>query len=131
MKKSRLLGALCACLACFISFSAHSASTTLWAYENGTWYDRSSFYAGVNSLVGGIQHMDGFYVADDHTVTSLWGGSTRTFTETITGIAMDGLYTNNFLVALEPAPVPIPAAAWLFGSGLLGLIGIARKRRHK
>jgi hypothetical protein len=25
-------------------------------------------------------------------------------------------------------PVPIPAAAWLFASGLLGLIGIARKR---
>ncbi|WP_424206600.1 CHRD domain-containing protein [Sulfuricaulis sp.] len=28
------------------------------------------------------------------------------------------------------APVPIPAAAWLFGSGLLGLMGIARQRRQ-
>ena len=26
------------------------------------------------------------------------------------------------------SPVPIPAAVWLFGSGLLGLIGIARKK---
>jgi streptogramin lyase len=26
-------------------------------------------------------------------------------------------------------PVPIPAAAWLFGSGLLGLIGVARRKR--
>ena len=25
-------------------------------------------------------------------------------------------------------PVPVPAAVWLFGSGLLGLIGIARRR---
>jgi hypothetical protein len=25
-------------------------------------------------------------------------------------------------------PVPIPAAVWLFGSGLLGLAGIVRKR---
>ena len=25
-------------------------------------------------------------------------------------------------------PVPIPAAVWLFGSGLLGLIGIIRKK---
>jgi hypothetical protein len=25
--------------------------------------------------------------------------------------------------------VPIPAAVWLFGSGLLGLIGVARRRR--
>ncbi len=28
-----------------------------------------------------------------------------------------------------PAPVPIPAAAWLFGSGLLGLAGIARRNK--
>ena len=26
-------------------------------------------------------------------------------------------------------PVPLPAAAWLFGSGLLGLIGIARRKK--
>lgn len=29
---------------------------------------------------------------------------------------------------LVPAPVPVPAAAWLFGSGLLGLIGVARRK---
>jgi hypothetical protein len=28
-----------------------------------------------------------------------------------------------------PAVVPVPAAAWLFGSGLIGLIGIARRRK--
>ena len=33
---------------------------------------------------------------------------------------MDEIYTGNIFV-------PIPAAVWLFGSGLLGLIGIARK----
>jgi hypothetical protein len=27
------------------------------------------------------------------------------------------------------APVPIPAAAWLFGSGLIGLVGIARRKK--
>ena len=26
--------------------------------------------------------------------------------------------------------VPVPAAAWLFGSGLLGLVGVARKKRN-
>ena len=26
------------------------------------------------------------------------------------------------------APVPLPAAVWLFGSGLMGLLGICRRR---
>jgi hypothetical protein len=29
----------------------------------------------------------------------------------------------------EFSAVPLPAAAWLFGSGVLGLVGLARKRR--
>lgn len=28
-------------------------------------------------------------------------------------------------------PVPIPGAIWLFGSGLLGLVGVARKRKQE
>ena len=37
-------------------------------------------------------------------------------------------------IATLDAPVnlvPIPAAAWLFGSGLIGLVGVARRRRSK
>ncbi len=29
------------------------------------------------------------------------------------------------------APVPVPAAAWLFGSGLMGLVGVMRRRTSK
>ena len=29
----------------------------------------------------------------------------------------------------EPSAVPVPAAVWLFGSGLLGLVGVARRRK--
>lgn len=28
------------------------------------------------------------------------------------------------------APVPVPAAVWLFGSGLLGLVGVARNKKQ-
>lgn len=38
--------------------------------------------------------------------------------------------TLTYHVAAAPAEVPIPAAAWLFGSGLLGLVGIARRRKN-
>ena len=31
-------------------------------------------------------------------------------------------------VVVDLAPVPVPAAVWLFGSGLLGLVGVARRR---
>lgn len=31
---------------------------------------------------------------------------------------------------VPPAAIPLPAAVWLFGSGLLGLAGVARRRRH-
>lgn len=34
-------------------------------------------------------------------------------------------------LTFETSAVPIPAAAWLFGSGLLGLIGFARCKRHE
>ncbi len=36
---------------------------------------------------------------------------------------------DDMLVRASFSVVPIPAAAWLFGSGLLGLIGLARRRK--
>jgi hypothetical protein len=30
----------------------------------------------------------------------------------------------------SPSPVPVPAAVWLFGSGLIGLVGIARRKKE-
>ncbi len=38
------------------------------------------------------------------------------------------LASQDFTTSNEPPPIPVPAAAWLFGSGLIGLFGIARKR---
>ncbi len=33
-----------------------------------------------------------------------------------------------YIGALEVTPVPVPPAVWLFGSGLLGLVAVARRR---
>jgi len=49
-----------------------------------------------------------------------WRGDTSTW--------IDGGFTDTRFVVTGTV-VPIPAAIWLFGSGLLGLIGVARKRR--
>jgi PKD repeat protein len=32
-------------------------------------------------------------------------------------------------IAITVSAVPVPAAVWLFGSGLLGVIGIARRKK--
>ena len=37
---------------------------------------------------------------------------------------------NVHVAALGTTTVPVPAAAWLFGSGLLGLTGIARRKKQ-
>jgi hypothetical protein len=36
---------------------------------------------------------------------------------------------SGIFAAYSPAVVPVPAAVWLFGSGLIGLLGIARRRK--
>jgi hypothetical protein len=41
----------------------------------------------------------------------------------------DGIAYDHLAVQYNaPVPVPVPATMWLFGSGLLGLIGVARRR---
>ncbi|MDH3280150.1 MAG: VPLPA-CTERM sorting domain-containing protein [Gammaproteobacteria bacterium] len=61
--------------------------------------------------------------------TIYWGG--------ISSVTVNGSPLTNFEFIsasgadyrYATAPIPIPAAAWLFGSGLLGLIGVARRKR--
>ena len=38
-----------------------------------------------------------------------------------------GIPSDDWSAVLQVAPVPVPAAVWLFGSGLIGLIGMRKK----
>ena len=38
-------------------------------------------------------------------------------------------FSDGTVLAVDVWVVPVPTAAWLFGSGLLGLVGIARRRK--
>jgi len=54
--------------------------------------------------------------------------------QTLTGndVASDNFYDNvTWQQTSSVNPVPVPAAVWLFGSGLVGLVGVARRRKSK
>lgn len=58
-------------------------------------------------------------------VITLWGAN-------FGGGIFNGNYVTHDLgidLRLSMSPVPIPAAVWLFGSGLLGLVGVARRKK--
>jgi hypothetical protein len=38
---------------------------------------------------------------------------------------------DNVVIMADQVVVPLPAAVWLFGSGLLGLVGVAQRKRNK
>jgi hypothetical protein len=50
------------------------------------------------------------------------------FVATATGNNGSGVFYDN--LNFDRVVVPVPAAVWLFGSGLLGLVGVARRRKH-
>ena len=87
------------------------------------------------SFFGGASTIHGFGAMDLYAYTNNVNDYTTVITH-LTGaaggnqqFALDsaGLLTFN---ASTPSAVPLPAAAWLFGSGLLGLVGVGRRRKQ-
>ena len=91
--------------------------------------------------VGTKDHIEVFRQVQRDLVSSIPLGSyydTRGYTRTDAyHLTLDALTTvgvgmaDTFLAATAPTPVPAPAAFWLLGSGLLGLMGATRQRKRQ
>ena len=50
-------------------------------------------------------------------------------TDAVRNALISDITTNGLEVHLSPEAIPVPAAVWLFGSGLLGLFGVAKRKK--
>lgn len=97
---------------------------SLVALSNPGW---GTFSMGLNSPNLGATFSDGSGAISLVGRSIVNGFLSDTFVDGAQGVA---LYTNeiNMLLGDSPSAVPVPAAVWLFGSGLVGLMGFKRKR---
>lgn len=111
----------------------------------GPWDPVSSFFTGVDAAGPGF--ISGLFVGSFGSVSgdapvarlifTLGTGVTNSVIN-LSEAALGGTWSdlsggpianNYFGATINPAAVvPVPAAVWLFGSGLLGLVGVARRR---
>jgi hypothetical protein len=105
-------------------------------FNAGEVYDLVDIEGDAATAGGGRIEIGLSYLLDQNTFT----GSTQTSlppdpNDVILGLffiieeASNGTEIYNALGVLQP--VPVPAALWLFGSGLLGLAGVARRGRAR
>ena len=115
-----------------IDFSTGS-SNTLSINAGGNIFDQTMDIDGVSEIVFTNGDLTDFnYSAEDGTQGDNGNGSypPETFDSfnLIISASDIGILVGQWNVAQLPAVVPVPAAAWLFGTGLIGLIGIARRK---
>jgi hypothetical protein len=120
----------------FPNANHHSYSTTISSWTpfgtgpNGAWDTSngdafvmySNFKIGVPSGYISGDNISGNATKLGSSFASL-GFTPGSYVSTLT----NGSFTDS--ITINVSAVPIPAAAWLFGSGLLGLIGVARRKK--
>ena len=87
-------------------------------------------YTGNFDTGGGVVATDSWSGNNNH----IWGLASTGGAGMVNGPfggfkANFNVYNGTNVTAAAPAPVPLPAAVWLFGTGLLGLVGVSRRKR--
>ncbi len=103
------------------ALSAASASPNVWGAGTGNVGGSTNLYGqGPNSAGTGLGATESLYLLTG-------SNSTTAAVESYSLGASDLTLSANGTLS-TPSAVPVPAAVWLFGSGLLGLMGVGRRR---
>jgi hypothetical protein len=102
--------------------------------ETLVWYALGGFEADNNAIIEIFEFApSGSQTADSHTLGSL--ATAIDFEGDIFGDITPGstaglsTFSLTFNLVEPPPPVPVPAAVWLFGTALIGLIGFSKRRK--
>jgi len=157
MRKSRLLGARCAYILLLSLFSLPASAATVnidynvsvagnyngltynvdagdilhFTNTSGSYFVRIESYLTTFAALDGPDGFDSGVFAPGNTYDHLVVGPgdfqlATAFWQTTAAQSTARAFQD---VIVTPSSVPVPAAVWLFGSGLIGLVGIARKRK--
>ena len=107
-----------------VVFTDNNDGTGTWNAENTL--GLSITLSGNTNFLLGIKWDDGAGYFGDSNFSLL--SSPDTYLIVFDGSNGSGDISGNML-AVDLEPIPLPAAAWLLGTGLLGLVGIVRRRR--
>ena len=81
---------------------------------------------GDNHFVLGMNWGLGYFPDDGNPIAI---SSPDTYLITFDGVALPERLVDGSTLVVDVKVVPVPAAVWLFGSGLIGLVGVARRKR--
>lgn len=113
-----------------------SAGTTLYFFGGDIDNTAGTVSSIADSLTGPIAGVNGDGLLATISFTALASGNSNSIIQTANAIFLDSLGNdividifNNADVTVMPAVVtPIPAAVWLFGSALVSLVGVGRRK---
>jgi hypothetical protein len=93
------------------------------------WGSGTGNNAGSTNLYGQGPNQAGVGLGTDSTLYGVTGNNNPSkMLDYSLGTNLEVSANGTLTVGNPPPPVPLPAAVWLFGSGLLGLLGVGRRR---